>query len=112
MTFHSFLTVSSALIFIAYGALCIFNNHMADEFKRYDLERFRILTGFLELFGGLGSIIGLYNLPIFFISTGGLSILMLLGVITRLKVKDSFSQIIPAFTLMLVNAYLFWIQFL
>lgn len=81
---------------------------MTEEFKRYNLERFRTLTGFLELLGGFGSIIGLYIGPIFFISTGGLSLLMFLGVITRLKVKDSFFQIFPALTLMLLNIYLFW----
>ncbi len=108
MNIQLVLTLLSGIIFITYGALCIFNNHMTEEFKRYNLERFRILTGFLELLGGFGSITGLFIGPIFYISTAGLSLLMFLGVITRLKVKDSFLQIFPALSLMLLNIYLFW----
>ncbi len=108
MNVQPILIFFSAFTFICYGVLCIFNNHMTDEFKRYHLERFRILTGVMELLGGLGSIVGLYFEPIYLVSTFGLCLLMFLGVITRLKVKDSFIQIFPAFMLMLLNAYLFW----
>jgi len=81
---------------------------MMVEFKRYKLEKFRILTGFLELLGGLGTFLGLSYGPLYFISTGGLAFLMLLGVITRIRVKDPILEILPAFVFMLINTYLFW----
>ena len=38
--------------------------------------------------------------------TGGLALLMLLGVGVRIRIKDSALQILPAFAYMLLNAYL------
>lgn len=106
------LTIISALTFISYGAACIFHGHMREEFKRYGLEKFRILTGALELFGGIGCLVGLYFAPISFLSTFGLTLLMLLGLFVRLRLKDSISEILPAFLLMILNAYLFFSKFL
>lgn len=77
---------------------------MVDEFIRYGLLRFRTLTGVLETLGGIGTLVGLYySRPIYIISTGGLAILMLLGVAVRLKLRDPLPQILPAFILMSIN---------
>jgi len=105
------LTLLSGLAFLSYGILCLTTNHMVEEFVRYGLLKYRYLTGVLEVLGGLGSLVGLYYRPIMMISTGGLTILMLLGVIVRLRIKDPYLFIIPAFVLMLINAYLFFKQF-
>ena len=85
---------------------------MALEFKRYGLTKFKSLTGCLEIAGGLGSLLGLLNQPILIFSTAGLSLLMLLGVCVRIKVRDPWHQIIPAFILMLVNGYIFYKTYL
>jgi hypothetical protein len=79
---------------------------MVQEFKRYKLERFRILTGYLELLGGMGTIIGLQHKPLYLFSLAGLATLMLMGMIVRIRLKDSFRQMMPAFVLMSINAYL------
>ena len=109
---NQILTMISAFTFISYGAACIFNGHMREEFKRYGLEKFRILTGALELFGGLGCLVGLYFDPIYYLSTFGLALLMLLGLLVRLRLKDSIFELLPAFMLMILNAYLFFSKFL
>lgn len=101
---HVILIFISAISFIFYGLLCLLTDHMKAEFSRYGLSQFRELTGVLELVGGIGLLVGKYYSPsILILSSAGLSLLMFLGVIVRLKTKDPILQIIPAFVLMLVN---------
>jgi hypothetical protein len=77
---------------------------MKIEFERYGLAKFRKLTGLLELLGGIGLITGYYLYPaLLYLSALGLATLMLLGVIVRLRVKDSYIQILPALLLMIIN---------
>ncbi len=105
---NNYIAFFSATAFIIYGTLCLFTNHMKAEFRRYGLSKFRLLTGALELIGGVGIIIGLVKLPIIFlISTGGLSLLMLLGIFARLKINDKFVSILPAIFFFSLNLYLF-----
>lgn len=100
------LTWLSGIAFICYGSLSLFTGGMDEEFKRYGLSRFRKLVGLLEVLGGLGSLIGLIYNPLLMLSSAGLACLMLLGVIVRLRLKDSFFLIIPASSLMLINAFI------
>jgi uncharacterized membrane protein YphA (DoxX/SURF4 family) len=93
----------SSLTFILYGLLCLFTNHMKTEFKRYGLSQLRTLTGILELLGGIGLLVGHFYAPLISLSAAGLALLMLLGIIVRLKTKDPLIQILPAFLLMLIN---------
>jgi hypothetical protein len=79
---------------------------MVQEFKRYQLEPFRILTGYLELMGGLGTLIGIHYKPLFIFSTAGLGILMLMGLIVRIRLNDKTIQMLPAFILMCANFFL------
>jgi hypothetical protein len=79
---------------------------MVEEFKRYKMEKFRKLTGYLEVLGGSGLLIGLYFSPIYFLSSAGLFLLMLLGVVTRIRVRDPFLEMIPAILLLIINLYL------
>lgn len=80
---------------------------MKAEFKRYGMTKFRKLTGLLELLGGVGLLLGLEFTPILLLSSAGLSLLMLMGTLVRIRTNDPWLQIIPAFSLMLMNAYIF-----
>ena len=104
----SILAYLSGSCFIFYGCLILMTNHMKLEFKRYGMSQFRLLTGVLELLGGVGLIVGLHYHPLYLLSSLGLGILMLLGSITRVRVKDRPVEIIPAFVLMVINLYLFF----
>ncbi len=80
---------------------------MKEDFKRFGLEKFSTLTGILEICGGAGLLTGLFYLPIMWISSGGLALLMLLGVIFRFRSGDGFLSSFPALLFMILNAYLF-----
>ena len=103
------LTIVSSSLFIIYGLLCITSQHMVEEFERYGVARFRTLVGYLELIGGLGQIIGYYySLPLFLTASLGLTVLMLMAVVLRVKLRDPFLEIIPAAVLFVINAYLLY----
>jgi hypothetical protein len=111
ITHEAVLTLFSGLAFLGYGILCLTTDHMIVEFTRYGLLPYRMITGVLEALGGLGSLVGFfYFKPIYLLSTGGLAVLMLMGVIVRMRIKDPFMLIIPAMVLMLINGYLFYRQ--
>jgi len=82
---------------------------MQNEFKRFGLKKFTALTGVLELLGGIGLLVGLKFGFIILISSGGLALLMLLGLGVRLKMKDGFWLSFPSLFFMLLNLYVFLI---
>ncbi len=81
---------------------------MKSEFKRFGFESAGPITAILELLGALGLLIGLKFNLILLISSGGLAILMLLGVGIRIKVRDTLWAILPAVFFMVLNAYIFF----
>lgn len=106
--FHICVWVSS-LSFIAYAISYFTSSHMKNEFKRFKLEKLGLLTIVLEILGAVGLLVGLYYKPLLLISSGGLSLLMFLGVIVRIKLKDSLWISLPALFYMGLNAYIFYI---
>ncbi len=106
MGLRTALTLVSSLAFIFYGTYCLTSSAMEREFLRYGLVQLRVITGWLELLGGVGLIFGLWWMPGFLISSGGLSLLMLCGLFTRLRIGDPFHLWLPALLLMLINTYL------
>ncbi len=97
----------SGISFIIYGILLLNSSEMQNEFKRFGLEKFTKLTGLLELLGGIGMLIGLKYDIILLISSGGLTLLMLLGLGVRIKLRDSFWLSFPSFFFMALNLFIF-----
>lgn len=102
------LVIFSALSFIAYGVVCLISEKMQQEFERFHLEEFAVLTGMLELLGGAGMLVGLFSGTSWLLafSSGGLSLLMLFGIGFRIRAKDSLLNTLPAILFMLLNASL------
>jgi uncharacterized membrane protein YphA (DoxX/SURF4 family) len=105
--FDLILVVFTGLAFVAYGVGCLTSAKMKRDFKRFGLERFSVLTGVLEILGGVGLLVGLFAPAIFLLSSGGLAVLMLLGLIFRIRVGDGFVAAFPAAVFLLINGYLF-----
>jgi hypothetical protein len=81
---------------------------MKNEFKRFGLEKIGLTTVLLEIIGAIGLLVGLKFNFFLIISSLGLAILMFAGVIVRIKLKDSIWITLPAFLLMVLNAFIFW----
>lgn len=101
------LTLVSSISFLFFGAACLFDVRMKDEFIRYHLADKRKLTGFLQIFGGIGLLVGwLFSPLLALIACLGLALLMLLGFGVRIKIKDTWLQSLPSLCYALLNAYL------
>jgi hypothetical protein len=80
---------------------------MKSEFKRFNLEKLGLLIIILEFLGATGLIVGLKYNPILMLSSLGLFVLMLCGLIVRVKLKDSIWLSFPAIFYMILNLYIF-----
>lgn len=97
----------STALFAGYGLSCFFSQKMIAEFDRYRLSGQRVLTGLLQIAGAIGLVLGHFYHPILLLSSGGLALMMFLAVVTRFRIQDPLYAAIPAFSLFLLNAYIF-----
>lgn len=104
------LILISSLSFIGYGIAYFKSPEMKSEFKRFGLEQLGTLTAVLEILGAVGLLVGLKMPLILLISAGGLAILMFLGIVIRIKVKDSLWKSLPALFFFLLNACIFFMS--
>tara|TARA_B100000767_G_C19460704_1_gene407964 strand:- start:29 stop:286 length:258 start_codon:yes stop_codon:yes gene_type:complete len=80
---------------------------MKEEFKRFGLEKMGLITIILQLLGATGLLVGLKFNLILSISSLGLAVLMMAGLLVRIKLKDSIWVSLPAFFYMGLNTYIF-----
>ncbi len=106
MSLHTIAIFGSSATFLIYGGLCLSSLSMQGEFKRFGLERLRTLTGLLEVLGGVGLLVGLKWPLALWLSSGGLSLLMMAGLGVRIRIGDSLLISFPALALMILNAYI------
>jgi len=84
---------------------------MRIEFNRFGLSQFGTIVAFLEILGALGLFIGIKINLFLTLSAAGLALLMLMGVLVRVKAKDRFRDIVPALFFLGLNLYLFIFSF-
>jgi hypothetical protein len=76
---------------------------MKSEFNRWGISKFRKIVGCAQLTGGFGLLAGFYFPLMTVLSSLGLTVLMLLGFILRLIVKDGIIKSSPAFIYIIIN---------
>ena len=105
-TLYQTLKVVSIVAFLFYGLSVLFTNAMEKEFERYGLPGFRKLTGALEVAGSLGLIAGYFVPGLTVAASGGLSLLMLAGLIVRYRSGDSVPEALQAAGILLINLFI------
>jgi putative oxidoreductase len=99
------------LAFLMAGVGKIFGSQMhVDGFKHWRLPQwFRIVTGLVELVGAVSLIIGFWEPS--WIAAGALllGVTCIGGVLTHIRVKDSFKQTFPIILLGILSFILFFI---
>lgn len=77
------------------------------EFKRFGLTEIqRMVTGTLQLLGAAGLITGLFIPIIGFISAAGLSVMMLVAFLVRMKIRDGFLKSAPSLLFLALNSWI------
>ena len=102
------LTLVLIISFFVYGARCLFAEAMVHEFKRWGLPHLRYLTGLLEVLGALGLVVGGWFPWLRIFSAAGLALLMLCGILVRIRVKDTLFQTLPAVLFLVISVLVTW----
>lgn len=98
----------SSISFYYYGISYFIFPHIKEEFKRFRLEKIGLFVVLLEWAGATGLWAGLVYPPLLTLSSLGLGVLMLCGLLVRMKFKDSLFVSIPAAVLMILNLFIFY----
>lgn len=109
-TIYLSLILISGISFIIYGIALLISKKMQQEFTRFGLEKFTKLIGILELLGGIGVLIGIKIHILLIISSFGLSLLMFLGVITRIRMKDNLMVSFPSILFTIINLFILYLS--
>ncbi|MCK0189145.1 DoxX family protein [Arenibacter sp. F20364] len=108
MGFLTGLSFFSVISFLFFGIACFITPEMKAEYTRYGLAKFRKIVGVLQLSGSGGLVFGYYyDSMVHALAAGGLSILMILGFIVRLRIRDNFFKSAPSLFYALINALIF-----
>ena len=95
--------------FLWYAIDCLTSVRMKLEFERYGLDRYRMLTGFLQICGVIGLCIG-YVFPIIgVLAASGLAIQMVLAIRVRIRIKDGLLRSLPAVFYLILNTGLVYL---
>ena len=95
-----------ALAFLVYGVSCLCSAHMSEEFKRYGLSQFRVLTGVLQILAALGLALGITYPWIGGIAAGGVALPMACGLGVRIRIGDAWHQCFASAFFMFVCGWL------
>ena len=100
------LALVSGVSFLYYGFRVLFGTAARREFERYELPAVRQFVGLVEVLGGTAVILGLAVAPLGAFAAAGLTMLMVLGLIVRVRVHDAPRLMAPAASLGVLNAVL------
>ena len=110
--FQDILILFSSISFVIYSLNSIFSKRMILEFSRWGVGNLRIFVAYFQMFGGIGLLLGMYNIWLLCLASFLLILMMISAVIIRIRVKDSILMILPAIIYALVNSVIFYISFL
>jgi len=100
------IVLISSFSFFAYGVAYFVSPRLKDEFSRFGLSHLGMFTAIFQILGAIGLLVGLMFNAILLIASGGLTLMMLLAIVVRIKVKDPLWAMLPAFCYLLLNAYI------
>lgn len=98
--------VVSSGSFLGYGYETLFKDPPGGEFERFGIPQVRTFVGVTQLLGAVGVMLGLGYAPLGAAAAAGLTVMMVLGLLARLKAHDAPRLMVPAGTLAVLNATL------
>lgn len=96
----------SSISFFAYGFAYFVSQRLKDEFTRFGLSHLGMITAIFQILGAIGLLVGLMFNAILLLASGGLTLMMVLAIAVRIKVKDTLWEMLPATCYLFLNAYI------
>ena len=81
---------------------------MEEEFKRFGLPNISLFIAVSQLSGSIGLIFGLFHPIILIFSSAGLTTIMLIACLVRIRVKDTLLESLPALFYLILNTIIFF----
>jgi len=103
---YQLLRALSMVLFFYYGISVLVSDAMVGEFEKFGLMRFRRATGVLEVLGALGLMLGYFIPPLVVAASGGLCLLMILGIGIRYRAGSTVVEALPALFMALINLFI------
>ena len=97
--------IISAVGFLGYGVGCLTTQRMREEFLRYRMPRLRVFTGSLQIMAGIGLLVGFQHPVIAFLASLGLSVMMVVALGVRVRIKDPISGFLQALICLILNLF-------
>ncbi len=107
MPYFEVAVLLSSLSFIGYGISYVVSPHMKQEFIRFGLSKYGAITVLFQILGAIGLVVGFWFPSMLIVSSGGLMLMMFLGVAVRIKMKDSLLVSFPALFFFVLNSAIF-----
>tara|TARA_E500000331_G_scaffold246368_1_gene236819 strand:+ start:553 stop:891 length:339 start_codon:yes stop_codon:yes gene_type:complete len=107
MDIYYILIYLSAFSFLYYSINSIFSKRLILEFERWGYKKYRYIIAIFQFLASVGFIVGMYYSLLISIVSFLLFIMMVVAIYTRVKVKDSLFEILPAFFYALLNLVIF-----
>ena len=84
------------LLFVAIGSMTVAGRKMfVENFQRFGYPQwFRVVTGALEVLGGLGLLIGIWIPWLAALASAGLTLVMLGAILTHLRIREPLQKIV------------------
>ena len=105
------LILFSSISFVIYSLNSIFSKRMISEFSRWGVGNLRILVASFQMFGGIGLLLGMYNIWLLCLVSFFLTLMMIIAIIIRIRVRDSFLLTVPALMYALLSFIIFYSSF-
>ena len=102
----------SAISFVIYSLHSVFSRRMIIEFARWGIGNLRILVASFQMLGGIGLLLGMYNIWLLCLASFFLMLMMITAIIIRVRVRDSFLQTVPALIYALLSLIIFYSSFI
>lgn len=106
-----FFVLFSAISFVIYSLHSVFSKRMILEFSRWGIGNLRILVASFQMLGGIGLLLGMYNIWLLCLVSFFLTLMMIIAIIIRIRVRDSFLLTVPALMYALLSFIIFYSSF-
>ena len=108
MSYNLVILLFSSFSFIFYAVSSFYSDRMIFEYERWGYKKFRKLIASLQFIAGFGLLIGFYFPLLLTLVSALLTLMMIVAVFVRIRIKDNLINILPAILYAILNFIIFF----